>query len=92
MLAGPFTAAPLILYANGAKLLRYSTIGLMQYLTPTMIFLIALFVFREPFSLARARRLRLHLGGAGGLLLVAAAAAPATSGDGPHRNLLTGVR
>lgn len=52
LLAGPFTAAPLILYANGAKLLRYSTIGLMQYMTPTMIFLIALFVFREPFSLA----------------------------------------
>ncbi len=52
LLAGPVTAAPLILYANGAKLLRYSTIGLMQYLTPTMIFLLAVFVFREPFSSA----------------------------------------
>jgi len=51
MLAGPFTAAPLILYSNGAKLLRFSTIGLMQYLTPTMVFLIALFVFHEPFTL-----------------------------------------
>ena len=51
LFAGPVTAAPLILYANGAKLLRFSTIGLMQYLTPTMIFLLALFVFHEPFSL-----------------------------------------
>lgn len=51
LLAGPTTAIPLILYAWGAKLLPLSTIGLMQYVTPTMIFLIAVFVFREPFSL-----------------------------------------
>ncbi|MGN6549371.1 MAG: EamA family transporter RarD [Pararhizobium sp.] len=50
LIAGPFTAAPLILYASGAKRLRYSTIGLMQYITPTMIFLLAVFVFREPFD------------------------------------------
>lgn len=50
MIAGPFTSAPLILYAAGTKLLRYSTIGLMQYITPTMIFLLAVFVFREPFD------------------------------------------
>jgi len=50
LLAGPVTAIPLILYANGAKLLRYTTIGVMQYLTPTMIFLVAIFVFGEPFS------------------------------------------
>lgn len=46
---GLVTAAPLSLYANGAKRLRLSTIGMMQYIAPTMIFLIALFVFREPF-------------------------------------------
>ncbi|WP_235890782.1 EamA family transporter RarD [Pararhizobium mangrovi] len=50
LLAGPLTAAPLVLFASGAKRLRYATIGLMQYLTPTMIFLIAIFVFREPFD------------------------------------------
>ncbi|MBW8639591.1 EamA family transporter RarD [Hoeflea sp. WL0058] len=50
MLAGPVTAFPLILYAFGAKLLKYSTIGLMQYTAPTLIFLIAVFVFKEPFS------------------------------------------
>ena len=50
MLAGPFTAIPLIFFAFGAKLLRYSTKGLMQYIAPLLIFLIAIFVFREPFS------------------------------------------
>ena len=37
--------------AFGAKGLRLSTIGLMQYTVPTLIFLIAVFVFGEPFSL-----------------------------------------
>lgn len=49
-LAGIVTAVPLILYATGAKLLRLSTIGIMQYVAPTMIFLIAVFVFKEPFG------------------------------------------
>lgn len=51
LLAGPLTAVPLILFAFGARLLRYSTLGLMQYTAPTLIFLIAVFVFREPFSM-----------------------------------------
>ncbi len=50
---GFVTAIPLILYANGAKLLRLSTIAIMQYSAPTMIFLIAVFVFKEPFSYAK---------------------------------------
>jgi chloramphenicol-sensitive protein RarD len=50
MLAGLVTAAPLMIYANGAKLLRLSTIGIMQYIAPTMIFLIAVFAFKEPLS------------------------------------------
>ncbi len=51
---GVATAVPLLLYANGAKLLRLSTIGILQYIAPTMIFLIAVFVFGEPFGAARA--------------------------------------
>ena len=47
---GVVTAVPLILYATGAKGLTLSTIGLMQYIAPTMVFLIAVFVFHEPFS------------------------------------------
>ena len=50
---GIVTAVPLMIYANGAKLLRLSTIGIMQYIAPTMIFLIAVFVFREPFGLQK---------------------------------------
>jgi len=51
--AGPVSAIPLIIYANGAKRLRLSTIGILQYIAPTMIFLIAVFVFGEPFGPAR---------------------------------------
>lgn len=51
--SGPATAIPLILFAFGAKLLRISTIGIMQYLSPTMIALIGVFVFGEPFGAAR---------------------------------------
>ncbi len=48
ILAGPATATPLILFSVGAKRLRLSTIGLMQFLVPTMIFLIGVFIFKEP--------------------------------------------
>lgn len=51
---GVITAVPLMNYANGAKLLRLSTIGILQYIAPTIIFLIAVFVFDEPFGRARA--------------------------------------
>ncbi len=51
---GLVTAIPLMVYANGAKLLRLSTIGIMQYIAPTMIFLTAVFLFDEPFGRARA--------------------------------------
>lgn len=50
MACGLVTAIPLLMYANGAKKLRLSTIGIMQYIAPTMIFIIAVFVFDEPFS------------------------------------------
>ncbi len=47
---GVFTAVPLMLYALGAKGLRLSTIAIMQYSAPTVVFLLAVFVFKEPFS------------------------------------------
>ncbi len=50
---GVVTAVPLLVYANGAKLLRLSTIAILQYIAPTMIFLIAVFLFDEPFGRAR---------------------------------------
>lgn len=53
MACGIVTAVPLMIYANGAKLLRLSTIGIMQYIAPTMIFFIAVFIFHEPFNTAK---------------------------------------
>ena len=50
MFSGVATAAPLMIYANGAKLLRLSTIAIMQYIAPTFVFLIAVFLFHEPFG------------------------------------------
>jgi chloramphenicol-sensitive protein RarD len=50
---GLVTALPLMIFANGVKLLRLSTIGIMQYIVPTMIFLIAVFAFEEPLGVAR---------------------------------------
>ncbi len=50
---GVVTAVPLMIYANGAKLLRLSTIGILQYIAPTIIFLTAVFWFDEPFDSAR---------------------------------------
>ena len=52
--AGVVTAVPLMMYANAAKRLRLTTIALMQYIAPTMILLLAVFVFDEPFGQARA--------------------------------------
>lgn len=50
--AGAVTAIPLIWFALGVQRLRLSTIGLLQYLAPTMQFSIAVFVFGEPFTAA----------------------------------------
>ncbi|KUM23381.1 permease [Mesorhizobium loti] len=51
---GPITAVPLLLFAFGARLLRLSTIGIMQYIAPTMVFLIAVLIFDEPFGTIQA--------------------------------------
>jgi len=52
--AGPLTAVPLLLFGFGARLLKLSTIGIMQYIAPTMIFVIAVFAFGEPFTPVKA--------------------------------------
>ncbi|KCZ46203.1 EamA family transporter RarD [Hyphomonas pacifica] len=50
MAAGPITSVPLILFALSARRLKLSTLGMMQYIGPTLQFLIATLVFREAFS------------------------------------------
>ena len=54
LVSGPITAIPLILFAIAAKRLRLSTIGMMQYLGPTLQFLISVLVFKEAFGLTHA--------------------------------------
>ena len=50
--AGLVTSPPLLLFAAAARRLRLATIGFLQYLTPTMHFLIAVKLYREPFTAA----------------------------------------
>lgn len=50
--AGVITAVPLLLFGVGVRRLRLATIGLLQYVNPTAQFLIAVFLFGEPFSVA----------------------------------------
>lgn len=52
-LGGLVTAIPLLWFAAGARRLRLSTIGFVQYLAPTLQFLIAVFYFGEVFTLSR---------------------------------------
>ena len=46
----PMTAAPLLFFTLGAKRLYLSTLGLMQYIGPSGMFLLAIFYYNEPFS------------------------------------------
>ena len=47
------TATPLMLFAVGARRLPLATVGFLQYLAPSLTFLLAIFVFHEPFDAAR---------------------------------------
>ena len=53
MLAGPVTAVPLLFFALGARRLKLSTIGIMQFMAPTMQFMIGVY-YGEQFTLAHA--------------------------------------
>lgn len=52
--AGAVTAVPLVLFAYGARRIRFTTLGLLQYIAPTAQFAIGVWVYREPFSPERA--------------------------------------
>jgi len=51
---GLITLVPLVLFATGVRRLNLSTIGLMQYLAPSMTFILAVFLFNEPFTVDHA--------------------------------------
>lgn len=49
--AGPITAIPLLLFASGVRSIPYSTSAIIQYVSPSMVFLIGVFAFSEPFTI-----------------------------------------
>jgi chloramphenicol-sensitive protein RarD len=51
---GAVTAVPLLLFAYGARRIRLATLGLLQYIAPTVQFILGVWVFREAFSPERA--------------------------------------
>jgi chloramphenicol-sensitive protein RarD len=51
---GVVTAVPLVLFAFGARQVPYSTIGVLQFIAPSMQLACGLLVFGEPFESARA--------------------------------------
>jgi chloramphenicol-sensitive protein RarD len=48
--AGPITAIPLLLFAAGARRIPLSVLGLLQYLSPTLQFLLGVWIFHEHFD------------------------------------------
>lgn len=51
MLSGPLTAMPLVLFSAATKRVRLATIGLLQYINPTLQFLCAVVILGEPLGL-----------------------------------------
>lgn len=50
ILGGAFTAIPLALFAFGVRAVPLSTIGILQYVGPTLQLLTGVFLFHEPFT------------------------------------------
>jgi len=53
VLTGAVTVIPLLLFASGARRVPLSTVGLLQFIAPTLQFLSGVFLFGEPFTQAR---------------------------------------
>jgi len=53
IMAGPLTAIPLLLFATGARKIPLSVLGLLQYLSPTLQFLLGVLLFKEAFTADR---------------------------------------
>ena len=53
LLSGPLTALPLLWFAGAARRLKLSTLGMVQYLGPTLQLMLAVWVFKEPFDSLR---------------------------------------
>ena len=51
--AGVATAVPLLMFAAGARLIKLATIGILQYIAPTLQFLIGVLIYHESFTMDR---------------------------------------
>ena len=51
--SGVVTAVPLLLFALAARRMDYSTLGFLQYIAPTIVFFLGLFVFHQPLAPAK---------------------------------------
>jgi chloramphenicol-sensitive protein RarD len=52
--AGVVTSVPLLLFANGARRLKLATMGLIQYISPTLQLLLGVLLYHEAFDSTRA--------------------------------------
>ncbi|RUO37003.1 EamA family transporter RarD [Aliidiomarina shirensis] len=50
VLAGVITTVPLLFFTGAAKRIRYSTLGLFQYIAPSLMFLLAVMLYNEPLA------------------------------------------
>jgi chloramphenicol-sensitive protein RarD len=53
LLGGPLTAIPLLLFAAGVRRITLTTLGILQYISPTLQFALGVWWFHEPFAPAR---------------------------------------
>jgi chloramphenicol-sensitive protein RarD len=53
LFGGPMTATPLLLFAAGARRITLTTMGILQYISPSLQFAIGVWLFHEPFESAR---------------------------------------
>lgn len=51
MLAGPITLIPLLLFNKSTKMVAFSVLSFMNYLTPTFLLFLAIYYYKEPFDI-----------------------------------------
>jgi chloramphenicol-sensitive protein RarD len=51
--AGPITAIPLLMFAIGARRIPMATLGLLQYMSPSLQLILGVWLYNEPFDHAR---------------------------------------
>ncbi|MBT9492816.1 MAG: EamA family transporter RarD [Paucibacter sp.] len=53
LFAGPLTAIPLLLFAAGARRIPMATLGLLQYISPSLQFMLGVWLYHEPMQPSR---------------------------------------